>query len=84
MLWLFQVKIMEHGVDLVVEHFLASPDGHVVIGGVAGLLVAASLVEVLLLTFLKDLNTYMSLIFSSNIDIYIGEKTWFTYWAFVL
>jgi hypothetical protein len=38
------------------EHFFSSLDGHVVIGGVAGLLVAASLVEVLLLTFLKNLN----------------------------
>jgi hypothetical protein len=48
--------------------FLASPDGHVVSGGVAGLLVAASLVEVLLLTFHKNLNAY-EFDFSSNICI---------------
>ena len=37
---------------------LASPDGRVVGGGVAGLLVAASPVQVLLLIYHNDLNTY--------------------------
>ena len=58
---------------------LASPDGRVVGGGVAGLLVAASPVQVLLLIYHNDLNTYefglytksnslLILIYTSNIS----------------
>lgn len=52
---------------------LASPDGRVVGGGVAGLLVAASPVQVLLLTFHKNLMP-MSLIYLLSKILWLSEE----------
>jgi hypothetical protein len=42
-------------------YFFASPDGRVVAGGVAGLLVAASTIQVLLLTIRKNFTSQKSI-----------------------